>query len=175
MSLCIIPDFDVFHSILKRDVSFPGVVECREAYNIAVYLSVKHGVNIILPKLIEDKIKKHINPRQEAHFYAVVQKDNSTSSDAGYDYSTCLARTAKTNSFRKRVIILTRQEIVAHSEIIHDNKKVIVLQPHNFITQYKHITNLPLKGDENFRDFLIFMFFFHNPRIDTSTVETELN
>src|SRR3989338_3761854 len=130
MSLCIIPDFDVFHSILKRDVSFPGVVECREAYNIAVYLSVKHGVNIILPKLIEDKIKKNIAPRQEGHFYALVQRDNSTSSDAGDDFSTCLARTAKTNSFKKRVIILTRQETIAHSELIQDNKKVIILQPH---------------------------------------------
>jgi hypothetical protein len=168
MSLCVIPDFQVFHSILRRELSFTGVWECRNSYNILVNLTVKHNVEIILPKLIEDKVKNIITEQQKPHFYALIKRDNSTSALAGYDYNTCLARTAKTNSYEKKVIILTTNEKIYEQELIEKNKKIIVLTPEKFITQFKIIEKLSTQigKDGHFIDFLTIMFFANKEFLD---------
>lgn len=142
MTINILPDFKVFHSITVREASYPGVLEARQAYNLAVEIKTKYGGEIILPKLINDKIQKNLkNAEQEKHFYSLVTIDNSTSGQAGFDASNCLFETAKANSYKRRTLILALDD-VSDKEKIEKNQKVAVMTPDKFITCYKMVQHL---------------------------------
>jgi len=154
------PDYKVFHSITVKEVSYPGVLEAREAYNYAIDIKMEHGGEIILCKLINDKIKGNLNVQQEKHFYELLKIDNSTSGQAGFNYSNCLIETAILNSYKKRTIILALEE-VPEKEKIKKNKKITILTPDKFITGIKIAINYKSNVDpeSDFIDFLGFLFF----------------
>ncbi len=157
----IVADFRVFQSVTHKGVSYSGVLEAREAYNICINLKVDGELEIILPKLIEDKIRDNLNSMQKPHFFSMVERDNSASSEAGYDYQSCIQETAKSNSFKARTIILALEE-VKDKEKIKDNKKIVICSPAEFITNFKRASELQKImniQDFPFINYLIIVFF----------------
>jgi hypothetical protein len=137
MTINILPDFQVYHAVTVKGSNKTGVLEAREAYNIAVGLKVDNIAEIILPKLVKDRIDKNLNVNQKPHFYSLVKEDNSASGNAGFTSDTCIAETAKTNSFKAKTIVVSFEEKLPKTEIIDGNKKVVVCSPAEFITKYR--------------------------------------
>jgi len=136
MPFSIIPCFKIFNAVTNKCVSGEGIKAARDAYNFAVFLRTKCGAKIVLPKLINDKIKKNMNGRQKVHFYTLVSLDNSTSGEAGRRYDNCLASTAKAVSYENYVVIVA-VDSVPNLETIKDNKKILVMTPAEFIDRVK--------------------------------------
>lgn len=156
----IIPCWKTFFAVTKKEASFAGVLEAREAYNISVKLRLKYDAEIILCRLIDQKIEKHLNPYQKPHFYNLVGLDNTTTGVAGYTHENCLIETAKVNSFKRKTIILALED-VPNKEVITNNKKIVIMKPHEFIRSYKvaRETYHILQSKVNFIEYLDFLFF----------------
>ncbi len=156
----IIPCTKVFFSVTKKEASFAGVLEAREAYNIIVDMKVKYGIDIILCGLINNKIEKNLNPSQKIYFYNLVTMDNTTSGQAGFNHSNCLVETSKVNSLIRKTIILSMDNLPDKKEI-ENNPKIVTITPVEFITLYKELKKRweEVKPSGDFINYLIFVLF----------------
>lgn len=138
ISLNIIPDFKIYLAVTNKGSTFVDVKTCRDAFDAAVELKTScKGCEIILPKLIKDKVHKNLEPHRQAKFYSMVKDDNSTSQKSGLDFSTCLAQTAQSNSYVSDLTLIVTSEKVPEFESIKDNKKIVINHPKEFIKNYK--------------------------------------
>lgn len=159
MSLIIIPTLKIYQAITIKGMSTPGVLEARQSFDHAVYIKTKYNGEIILPKLIDDKIKKNLNLSQQIALYSMVSPDKTCSGEGGFDADTCIARTGKINSFKGKTIIIS-QDPIHEEELIKDNKKVAILSPVEFIIGCKYANRLKeSEADSNMADILNWVFF----------------
>lgn len=162
MSLIIIPTLSIYQAITIKDMRTPGALESRQAFNHAVDIRTKYNGTIILPKLVDDKIRKNLNPSQIIAFYAMVTHDNTCSGEAGYNADNCIARTGKMNSFKAKTIIISQDGTIPDVSLVKDNKKVKVLSPIDFIIGCG-IANKIKEGDSDAKmsDILNWVFFIN--------------
>lgn len=166
MSINVLPNFEIFHSVLVREVNYEGVEDTRAAYNRVIDIVTIHNGVLLLPTLIEDKLKKNIKGNQREHFYSPLTRDFSTSGKAGFKYDTCLIETAITNSYERHTLILSTEGPIHDQDLIKNNKKIAIMTPHKFLSCCK-LAESYVKAHRPKAGFMgILQFFiFINPRI----------